>query len=571
MIAVVRSLLRWFRGKPKAPRIEVIIDPERIEAARRTARVFDPLSQEALSNTFIVSRRAIKGIDAQDAARRLKATIDDASCSWTIRQTAADYLMLVDAPAGEAAMLRLLREAPGDWAQLSFGSRIAEPERAPLRNTQLIDEIGRLLREVDTGWIVRSCASFSFASFESMLYDALESSGADKRAEILYWLTARFPCERALEAVITLLPALESVPCAHDRALTALTAFLQCGDEALRRRASDTLATEVLKAIDAERKFFDFPQMTAAETLESGVGPRVLELAAAAQTRAAYRLKNAGYACARRLEGEAGLQRTLSDLGEPATAKLAAIAIQHNYADTGDPRLVKALTTAISGETRESVLTAMAKALLHVGGESADAALRSVLASLPEDLRHDIQSMMMERRPHLLVAELAQAGILSIEEPGAFVNELRAAREADECADVPLTLIDILSHAGVAIRFDFESTMIPPDYDDLVAQFGQAGAGEFRPECCQQEGDDRHGPQFVSFIHGGRLYRFWTSPAGDWYDVESVVNACNQALADCGSPRRFHMTTADTEAEAVCVTVEQKDALARSFHVDWAM
>jgi hypothetical protein len=103
----------------------------------------------------------------------------------------------------------------------------------------------------------------------------------------------------------------------------------------------------------------------------------------------------------------------------------------------------------------------------------------------------------------------------------------------------------------------------------------EASGGDFRPEAChekmlQKHPEDWDAPYRVQLIHGSRLYRFEARNFGDWYDVERVALACNRALADAGTERRFFQTEAiDQGATFVCLTPEQAMLLEKEFHVSF--
>ncbi len=141
-----------------------------------------------------------------------------------------------------------------------------------------------------------------------------------------------------------------------------------------------------------------------------------------------------------------------------------------------------------------------------------------------------------------VLADLHETGVIC-----QTVEELMAEMDQDETSmDVhdPRMVIDAFGHAGLLTFFDTETGAIPCQHDDLIRWFGQYTAEQFIPECPIQlcPTDHRWEPDSaytVQFIYQDRLYRFEAENYGDYYDVESVVGALNEALEDNDQPERF--------------------------------
>lgn len=150
---------------------------------------------------------------------------------------------------------------------------------------------------------------------------------------------------------------------------------------------------------------------------------------------------------------------------------------------------------------------------------------------------------------------LVDESVLTREEADAALAKPRSApTDGESRAPGPET---VLQAADRFLAFDVETDMFPNRHDLLIADFGRASAGRFRPEAAIEtctEGKTESDPVSceVQFVHVGRLYRFRPSDLGDWYDLDVVIEAVHRALSDAGVRERFEMiATGDQTAMLV--------------------
>jgi hypothetical protein len=98
----------------------------------------------------------------------------------------------------------------------------------------------------------------------------------------------------------------------------------------------------------------------------------------------------------------------------------------------------------------------------------------------------------------------------------------------------------ILRRSGGVAGFDTETSTFPNRHDLLILDvLAAASRGSFRPteavEVCREANDTYD----VAFACDGRWFHFTARGMGDWYDVESTVQAVNAALAESGLEERF--------------------------------
>lgn len=108
----------------------------------------------------------------------------------------------------------------------------------------------------------------------------------------------------------------------------------------------------------------------------------------------------------------------------------------------------------------------------------------------------------------------------------------------------PGELLGALGWAEIVTMFDSETGMIPSNHDELLADWGAATGGKWKPECpvqnwLQESSEDFNAPYIVEFLSGDRLYRVGAENYGDWYDVEAVLRLANFSLKKMGKPEQF--------------------------------
>jgi hypothetical protein len=96
--------------------------------------------------------------------------------------------------------------------------------------------------------------------------------------------------------------------------------------------------------------------------------------------------------------------------------------------------------------------------------------------------------------------------------------------------------------AGIVHGVDWKNEDYPPGHDDLIRDLAGISQGLFRPEGVCQLRENRADEEYdypVQFVHQDRLYQFDVEYRRSAYDVDSVLEAVNEALADVSEPKRF--------------------------------
>jgi hypothetical protein len=116
----------------------------------------------------------------------------------------------------------------------------------------------------------------------------------------------------------------------------------------------------------------------------------------------------------------------------------------------------------------------------------------------------------------------------------------KAVREIGPLEDPFVHWMRVMEQEGRAAHFDTETSTFPNRHDELIMKkLKSGGGGVFVPqkaiEVWRSDGESYD----VAFEHRGKWYHFGAKGLGDWYDVRSVLDAVNRALADAGAAERF--------------------------------
>lgn len=562
--------------------LDVIDDPSMVEAARRLAKSEQPvpLSPESLNDVWSISRDVIPAdMDADEAMRRLQRVVSTVSASARNRTVAACLAMLLDPDKGQALFHEILTNGSVESQRRALIALIVvSPGQLKVTDTRLADLIASRITNPALGSdAVRACVVFDIPNCRERFWSAYPNADFKTRTAILRNLCAEEPGERIFNACQELMAEADDQQ--RESILGVLELLLDCRDESVTQRACDLLASDLLSRLESEDvRRFDFPQSAGVKLLERGEGPKVEALAQRILEKSPdpY-LRMCAYERARRLEGEHAIPRLLADIRKPEMLKTALMAIKELFKDSHHELLVDGLMDAMRDTTKPSDLSELAKALLDVGGERAEAELRVACQRLPEFTRDEILAQLDAMPATRMVELLHELDIVNAKDPLAFIDQMRKERGADNIdADGELDLLSILHASGNLAFLDVETGVIPVRHDRLIGELGKGSGGAFQPTACleqmlRDDPEDWDAPYRVQFIFGNRLYRFAARNLGDWYDLERVVTVCNRALKDSGSPRRFFaMATGGQLAGLTCLTPTQAAALARLFHVTWS-
>lgn len=236
---------------------------------------------------------------------------------------------------------------------------------------------------------------------------------------------------------------------------------------------------------------------------------------------------------------------------------------------TGDEEIVAAIRAARvqhKNKTRE----AYNEALARIGGSMGDAAAEDGLEAASGGTR--MRLLWRTRRIDLHAALARMASLCALKDVDGLVKVASEASWPEREFEPAGVFLEVLKRAGVKLGFDPEACVIPPPYDKLILGLAGATRGRFEVEAADQAWDLPPGVSvedlyedeelfsesgyFVEFLHDGWLARFRASYRGDWYDVEAVMAAFNEALRASGRAERFHYLNLDQDADYVLLSPE---------------
>jgi hypothetical protein len=148
---------------------------------------------------------------------------------------------------------------------------------------------------------------------------------------------------------------------------------------------------------------------------------------------------------------------------------------------------------------------------------------------------------------------------LVLEKPSAFDDAV-----AESPFDPYAHWRSIARRSGVVACFDTETSTFPNRHDALILrELAAASRGAFRPTEAVELWRETNDSYDVAFACDGRWFHFTARGMGDWYDVESTVEAVNAALAESGQEERFRgIDTGGQDAFLVCAPPPQLQQLA---------
>jgi len=568
------------RSAPLPP-LEVIDDPEQVEAARRFAasQKPEPLSAAALAWERHVSRDAIPtGMPEDEAKLRLRKVIQDPDAPPDARSNACRLFALIDAREGQELILWLLKtgDAEGKRSLLCALHFFTIDERFELTNEALIVELVTLMHAPE--WCIpalNAYASMQPAGCEQTLWEVFDSAEGDSRAAVLLQLTSIRPSRRALAAFVDALPELSAR--VRERWLTAVWVGGSAAEEGVVEKACEIMAGDLLQRFNAGQvRVSDIPHYGCTTVLRFGRGPDTEALVRALQDRTTDRkLLAAVYATRRRLEGPTGRTNIVSDLRRAETFENALFAAERDFEGTGDSVILAGLEDELKRQHTHYETMQLIRALIIVGGSQVCVAAKESFEGLPKRERHMLMAYVSVR-PTVAVAQgLAEAGIVSFDDPKEFVARVHEWKGGmfGESAARQIGVLDMLKASGIALTFDQEQDETPARHDELVVELGRSTGGSFCPEATHEmmmrrDDEDWDAPYRIQFVHDGRLYRFTAENHRGWYDSGNVVTACNRALADSGSPMRFYwVDDVGQFSTLVCVTPRQARTLSEQFDI----
>ena len=178
------------------------------------------------------------------------------------------------------------------------------------------------------------------------------------------------------------------------------------------------------------------------------------------------------------------------------------------------------------------------------------------------------------RRIDLHAALARMASLCDLKDVDGLVEAAREASWPEREFGPADVFLEVLKRAGVKLGFDPEASVIPPPHDELILRLAGATVGRFDVEVADQTWDLPPGVSaedlykdeneeslsessyVVEFLYDGRFVTFRASYRRDWYDVEAVMAAFNEALRASGRAERFHYLNLDQDSDYVLLSPE---------------
>jgi hypothetical protein len=258
-----------------------------------------------------------------------------------------------------------------------------------------------------------------------------------------------------------------------------------------------------------------------------------------------------------RLRGKDGQRLLRTWIGHPRLGRSALEILTELKVGSGDETLIGAWRKYAADKKDPHVYHQVAA----IGGEKAKQAAVELLKqsgaspsrelglwwtlndiTLDKALRLSVQHGLLERMPS------EQSVQAALRETGALES--------------PFVLwMAVMVREGRAAHFDTETSTFPNRHDELImGKLKQGGGGLFVPGKAVEVWRPKGEIYDVAFEHRGKWYHFRAKGLGDWYDVVSVLEAVNKALADVGVGERFHAL--ETGGQDAFLLLARPDGLA---------
>ena len=180
--------------------------------------------------------------------------------------------------------------------------------------------------------------------------------------------------------------------------------------------------------------------------------------------------------------------------------------------------------------------------------------------SLYRTLRDQPTSLDGDEPGREVARRMVESGLLSAEEaPRALASSIDDYMPDD----MVFQGAALLANAGKALWFDVETGTYPNRHDFLLLDLAAISEGEFVPEAVSEEAppaDSNDIPYLVRFVHRKQAYELEATNFGDYYDLDALLRAANQAVSDSGLSKRFY--TLETGDQTAIVVYMESQALA---------
>ncbi|MCB0019873.1 MAG: hypothetical protein KDE09_18915 [Anaerolineales bacterium] len=252
------------------------------------------------------------------------------------------------------------------------------------------------------------------------------------------------------------------------------------------------------------------------------------------------------------LDEDAGVSRLTRALQDSNLRQYASESISAIGAVGDNSALSVALLNAIEQEQRERVLAKLVNAYVAVGAELTTMQ-KPVLERLDPGTRMHLKWLTSGITPQYAANLMVQAEVVpSVSED--TLKDLEAHWTKDWSA---FRVVREILDRQMA-WFDTESGISPPDYLDLLAHLLTISDPIFQATDFEQTVNEDNGESLVRYRYMNNEYSFLARNFGDFYDVASVLQGLNQALADAGAGERFMLLY--TGDQTTCVIFVPRDS-----------
>jgi hypothetical protein len=389
-------------------------------------------------------------------------------------------------------------------------------------------------------------------------------------------LLVRLGDERGREVLAAALQSREGEQVASAlREISSLHSHFDDSQRSIRFLLEDSVRAQVMQLVHDYYQRGDIDH----EKLESSVGWQLTSMIAdhAGQESVDWlksrlpqlkpRQRGGVYQALARLEADGWKPLLLQGLGNKETKVDASRTLGEKFRGTANAEIVNALIASLSDTDPDSTISAICAALVSVGGDAARATVRKWIEQVDPwtrmDLTWELRGLTLESvRP-----QLVESGLLSDGEFEAAMAEMEDAGEEEIASS---KLMGLLAVSERLLMFDVETGELPCRHDKLLLDLAGISGGVFQPSFVsetwnQTHEDDYEADYTLRFVFGGRYYEGRLRNYGDWYDVERLMDAANQALADSGRHGRFVPLYSGGQVANIVFGVPSKlDELART-------
>jgi hypothetical protein len=237
------------------------------------------------------------------------------------------------------------------------------------------------------------------------------------------------------------------------------------------------------------------------------------------------------------LEGDEGISRLCSELGNPRLKKDAAEGLAKLARGTKDAAVIEALSKAVDAKSDVGTTSTVVRAIVAISGGS-----HRVLSDLIERVDPNVAMTIHWLMNGLGPTSLAERLALLISDKPPLALELVAQYESEwnEKQEAVSILWNILHKVERITGFDVKAADLPNAYTNKMREMANITDAVLVPEALssstEQIGEAR---LRISFVHKGQGFSFTVKDLGRYFDLESMFQGVNGVLASLGREERF--------------------------------